>query len=83
MAGLVERRNNLWDPVDGDEDFGSHGSFDNRARPFSFQVWADLRRCWITLGLGASAAALGAIWYARQEAVRKQSPVNQSGGDRR
>jgi NAD(P)-dependent dehydrogenase (short-subunit alcohol dehydrogenase family) len=59
-----DRRNNLWDPVDGDEDFGSHGSFDNRARPFSFQVWADLRRSWIALGLGASAATLGAIWYA-------------------
>ncbi|HEY6468068.1 MAG TPA: SDR family oxidoreductase [Candidatus Acidoferrales bacterium] len=59
-----DRRNNLWDPVDGDEDFGSHGSFDNQSRPFSFQVWADLRRSWIALGLGASAATLGAIWYA-------------------
>jgi hypothetical protein len=59
-----DRRNNLWDPVDGEEDFGSHGSFDRRARPFSFQVWADLRRSWLALGLGASAAALGAIWYA-------------------
>ena len=59
-----DRRNNLWDPVDGDEDFGSHGSFDSRAKPFSFQVWADLRRSWIALGLGASAATLGAIWYA-------------------
>lgn len=63
------RRNNLWDPVDGDEDFGSHGSFDKRARPFSFQVWADLRRSWIALGLGASAAALGAIWYASKNSA--------------
>ncbi|HTZ74876.1 MAG TPA: SDR family oxidoreductase [Candidatus Aquilonibacter sp.] len=59
-----DRRNNLWEPVDANEDFGSHGTFDNKARPFSFQVWADLRRSWLALGVGASAAALGAIWYA-------------------
>jgi NAD(P)-dependent dehydrogenase (short-subunit alcohol dehydrogenase family) len=58
------RRDNLWTPVDADEDFGARGSFDSSARPFSFQVWADLRRSWIALGVGASAAALGALWFA-------------------
>ena len=58
------RRDNLWTPVDTDKDFGAHGSFDANARPFSFQVWADLRRSWLALGLGASVAALGALWFA-------------------
>lgn len=58
------RRDNLWMPVDANEDFGAHGSFDSRAHASSFQVWADLRRSWLALGLGASVATLGAIWYA-------------------
>jgi NAD(P)-dependent dehydrogenase (short-subunit alcohol dehydrogenase family) len=59
-----DRPDNLWDPVDAGEDHGAHGTFDDRAHAFSLQTWADLRRPWIALGLGASAAALGAIWFA-------------------
>ncbi len=58
------RPDNLWEPVDAGEDHGAHGTFDSRSHAFSFQTWADLRRPWIALGLGASAAALGAIWFA-------------------
>jgi NAD(P)-dependent dehydrogenase (short-subunit alcohol dehydrogenase family) len=50
------RPNNLWEPVAGDH--GPHGSFSSRSRSFSLQVWLDLHRGWIAVGI---AAALGAI----------------------
>jgi hypothetical protein len=47
------RPNNLDRPVDDDRDFGAHGDFDDRARPFSWQLWADQNRDWLALaGLG-------------------------------
>jgi NAD(P)-dependent dehydrogenase (short-subunit alcohol dehydrogenase family) len=33
------RPNNLWKPVPGDH--GAHGAFDDRARPFSLESWAE------------------------------------------
>jgi NAD(P)-dependent dehydrogenase (short-subunit alcohol dehydrogenase family) len=54
-----ERADNLWQPVDGDRDFGTHGSFDTRARSYSFQLWADLRRAKIVAGIGLSTLVLG------------------------
>ncbi len=55
------RRNNLWAPVDAEKDHGARGSFDSDAHRFSLQLWADLRRPWVALGLGVSAAALGLL----------------------
>jgi len=52
------RPNNLWIPLDSDLDHGAHGTFDGRARHFSLQLWADLHRSWIALGLGVSGLAL-------------------------
>ena len=47
-------RNNLYEPVDEDRDFGAHGDFDDRAHAHSFQLWADQHRDWIALaGLAA------------------------------
>jgi len=43
---------NLWEPVDDAEDHGAHGVFDNRARSWSPQLWANTHR-----GLLAAAAA--------------------------
>ena len=51
------RPNNLWDPVPGDH--GAHGSFDERARGFSAQWWADSHR--LLLGLAGVAGAAAAI----------------------
>lgn len=53
------RADNLWQPVDRDRDFGTHGSFDTNARSHSVQVWADLRRAKIVAGIGLSTLALG------------------------
>jgi NAD(P)-dependent dehydrogenase (short-subunit alcohol dehydrogenase family) len=43
------RPDNLWKPVDADEDRATHGIFDARARSWSPQLWSDLHRGWATL----------------------------------
>ena len=49
--GLVEpgRPHNLWQPLPGD--YGTHGEFDSRAQSHSLQLWADLNRRWLALGV--------------------------------
>lgn len=55
-----DRQNNLWEPVPGDH--GSHGSFDERAKDFSPQFWANKNRGKVALaGLG-TAAGLAWLW---------------------
>lgn len=49
------RPDNLWRPVPGDH--GSHGTFDSRAHEHSFELWADLNRWWIALGMAAATSA--------------------------
>jgi NADP-dependent 3-hydroxy acid dehydrogenase YdfG len=49
------RPDNLWKPVPGDH--GSHGTFDSRAHVSSLELWADLNRWWIALGMAAAAGA--------------------------
>src|SRR5579883_1943361 len=69
------RPNNLWEPVPGDH--GAHGTFDNRARSWSPQLWADTHRGWLTLaGLGLAGLACAAVFSPRHngnELVRRQS----------
>ena len=62
---------NLWRPVDVDEDFGSHGSFDGRSHARSAQWWATQRRrsLW-TGGALAAAGALAGGWRARIRRTR-------------
>jgi NAD(P)-dependent dehydrogenase (short-subunit alcohol dehydrogenase family) len=49
---------NLWEPADGPqgEDFGAHGSFDDRSHGFSPQVWASQHHGLIAAVVGALAA---------------------------
>jgi NAD(P)-dependent dehydrogenase (short-subunit alcohol dehydrogenase family) len=49
------RPNNLWEPVSGDH--GAHGAFDERAQPFSMELWLEMNRKWLGAGLGLLAAA--------------------------
>jgi short-subunit dehydrogenase len=53
-----DRPNNLDRPLDDDRDFGAHGDFDNRSHSFSYQVWADQHREWLTV---AGAALAGGV----------------------
>jgi short-subunit dehydrogenase len=68
------RRDNLWAPLDSHEDRGAHGQFDARARPFSYQLWADLHRSWLSIGLGAFVFALG---YFIRNAKNGRPPLRQ------
>ena len=57
-----DRPDNLHHPVDQDRDHGAHGRFDDRAQPFSPQLWADTHRGTIALGAGLAGALIG-LWY--------------------
>ncbi|HUJ14506.1 MAG TPA: SDR family oxidoreductase [Thermoanaerobaculia bacterium] len=53
------RPNNLWSPVDDDEDRGAHGVFDNRAIPNSVELELNKNRSWLMAG--AAAVLVGAM----------------------
>lgn len=54
-----DRPHNLWEPVPGD--WGAHGRFDDRARPFSAELWLRLNRDWLLVAAaGLAGVALGA-----------------------
>ncbi len=55
------RPDNLWSPVDSSEDHGAHGTFDRKAHRASYQLWADLHRRPLGIGLGIAAGVAGAL----------------------
>jgi NAD(P)-dependent dehydrogenase (short-subunit alcohol dehydrogenase family) len=55
-----DQRNNLWEPVDAEFDFGAHGTFDNRARSFSPFLWLTVNRRWLGWA-GAALAGFAAL----------------------
>jgi short-subunit dehydrogenase len=59
-----DRRDYLFEPLDTDEDRGSHGSFDDQAKSRSPQLWASMHRR--ALALGAAAAIGAAVTAARR-----------------
>jgi len=68
------RRNNLHEPLPGD--FGAHGEFDSRSRPFSLQSWLNMRRHWLSLaGLGAVS---GYLWYVRAQSKSSEAAARLS-----
>ncbi|WP_370023969.1 SDR family oxidoreductase [Planotetraspora sp. GP83] len=48
---------NLWEPADDDQDYGAHGSFDDRSHQRSVQVWMSQHRRLVTAGAAGLAAA--------------------------
>jgi hypothetical protein len=54
---------NLWEPVDRDEDFGTHGRFDDQSTTRSVQLWASQHHG--LLGAAAGAAAAGTVVLSR------------------
>jgi NAD(P)-dependent dehydrogenase (short-subunit alcohol dehydrogenase family) len=65
------RPDNLWQPLDEDVDHGAHGAFDDRAKSFSWQLWADTHRG--VLAAGAVGAAI--VGTALGAAARRGSPL--------
>jgi NAD(P)-dependent dehydrogenase (short-subunit alcohol dehydrogenase family) len=53
---------NLWAPVDDTEDHDAHGVFDNRARSWSPQLWANTHRGLLTAAAVGILSAAGALW---------------------
>jgi putative copper export protein len=56
--------NNFWEPVPGDH--GSHGPFDDKARRFSYQLWATEHRdsllgAFVIAGIGLSALLINRV----------------------
>ena len=56
------RPDNLWDPVDADEDHGCHGAFDARAHGVSPLFWAEKHKLNYAVGVAALAGAVGLGW---------------------
>lgn len=55
-----KRPDNLWEPVDSEQDYGAHGVFDSSARSWSAELWARLH--WARLGkVGLATVALAAF----------------------
>lgn len=50
-----DRPNNLYQPVDDTVDHGAHGGFDDRAKDFSWQLWANTHRGLLAAGAGGMA----------------------------
>jgi len=56
------RPDNLFAPLDDEQDRGMHGSFDRRARARSPQLWTSMHRRLGVAALGAALIAGGASW---------------------
>ncbi len=63
------RPNNLYQPLDGTEDYGAHGVFDDRSHAHSFQLWADQGRDAIALA-GVVGAVCDAVCNGREKLLR-------------
>lgn len=53
-----DRQDNLYGPVDDDQDRGTHGTFDNRATSESLELWVATHEGWVG---GALAAGVGLL----------------------
>jgi NAD(P)-dependent dehydrogenase (short-subunit alcohol dehydrogenase family) len=70
------RPDNLWQPLDAKGDYGAHGPFDDEARRWSLQVWADEHQAWLALAAGGLAGVACAAWLGRDCARRRQPAAN-------
>lgn len=61
-----DRPHNLWQPVDGERDFGAHGRFDDRAKARSRWLWLAIHRGKVALAAGGAGAAVFAGMFARK-----------------
>lgn len=69
------RPNNLWHPVAGDH--GAHGAFDDQARSFSLELWAETHAKWLAVA-AASGLLAAAISRWRGERGRADEERRQA-----
>ncbi len=60
-----DRPDNLYEPADRGKDFGSHGEFDAKAKPRSWETELIMNRQWVLGGLALAGAAAGAMMLQR------------------
>jgi short-subunit dehydrogenase len=60
------RPDNLYQPADSGRDFGAHGDFDDKAKPFSWETELIMNRQWVIGGIALAGAAAGAIALAKR-----------------
>jgi hypothetical protein len=60
------RPNNLWSPVDEDQDYGAHGAFDDRARATSLQLWTDTHRNMLAVLISSLVSVITAVLLWRK-----------------
>jgi NAD(P)-dependent dehydrogenase (short-subunit alcohol dehydrogenase family) len=58
------RPDNLWSPLDAQQDHGAHGDFDSRSRSRSAQSWMNLHRGLVGAIAGGAAGLAGALYVA-------------------
>ena len=64
-----EKRDNLFEPVDDDLDFGAHGPFDDKAKPRSLELEVARRRGVLATVGATLAAGVAAVWFASRDAA--------------
>ena len=60
------RPHNLWNAVDEERDFGAHGRFGDRSRPWSWQLWLTTHRREIAAACGIAACAAVVLTSRRE-----------------
>ncbi len=63
------RPDNLWSPLDAQQDWGAHGNFDNQSRNHSCQLWVDLHPSVLAAVAGGVAALAGAFLICSKNLV--------------
>lgn len=64
-----ERRDNLFEPMDEDTDFGTHGPFDQQAKDHSLELEVARRRGVLATVGATLAAGAAAAWWANRDAA--------------
>lgn len=66
------RPDNLWSPLDANIDRGARGAFGSRSHSDSLQLWADLHRLPLSVGLGLAAGIGASVFFATRSAHAKR-----------
>jgi hypothetical protein len=76
----TSRPDNLYGPVDAEQDYGAHGAFDDEARDTSPYWWYDRNRGWVTAA-AAVASGVGAALVAAAAMRRGEKDGGTNGTD--
>jgi NADP-dependent 3-hydroxy acid dehydrogenase YdfG len=64
----ADMKDNLWEPLDSERDYGSHGQFDSIAKTSSPQMWSSTHRAIMGLATAALGGVAGLLWMRSRSA---------------